>query len=88
MSLNWIMLAPNANPPFHFLPHETLMHQTNTSVALNIESGKTLPAGDDRKKSFSSPAGTVFLTNQRVRSPFPNLFPTLCFLSELDPDTT
>ena len=62
------MLAPNRKPPFHSLPDEVILHTTNNAVSLTIESGKELPSGDDRKKTFSSPSGTVYLTNQRVHS--------------------
>lgn len=66
MSLNWVMLNPSGYPPFHALPNETILHTTNNTISLTIESGKTLPAGDERKKTFASPAGTVYLTNLRV----------------------
>jgi hypothetical protein len=66
MSLNWVMLNPNGYPPFHSLPNENILHTTNNNISLSIESGKTLPAGDERKKTFSCPAGTVYLTNLRV----------------------
>lgn len=69
MSINWVMLNPSGNPPFHALPKETVLHVTNGSIALNIESGKDLPVGDDRKKTFSCSYGTAFLTNQRVWNP-------------------
>lgn len=60
------MLAPNGNPPFHPLPHETVLHTASKSISLSIESGKDLPAGDERKKTISCPSGTVYLTNLRV----------------------
>ena len=66
MSLNWVMLAPNGNPPFHRLPHETVLHTTGKNISLSIESGKDLPAGDERKKTVTCPSGTVYLTNLRV----------------------
>jgi len=68
MSINWVMLNPSGSPPFHSLPKETILHTTNKSISLNIESGKDLPAGDARKKTISCPAGTAYLTNQRVMS--------------------
>lgn len=68
MSINWVMLSPNGNPPFVALPHETILHTTNKSIALAIQSGKDLPNGDQRKKSINCPAGTAYLTNLRVRS--------------------
>jgi hypothetical protein len=70
MSLNWVMLNPSGNPPFHALPKETILHTTNKNISLNIESGKDLAVGDERKKTISCPAGTAYLTNQRV--PFPS----------------
>ena len=66
MSLNWVMLSPNGHPPFVALPHETLLHTTNRSISLTIQSGKDLPAGDERKKTINCPAGTAYLTNLRV----------------------
>ena len=62
------MLAPNSRPQFHALPDEVILHTTNNAISLSIESGKDLSEGDERKKTFSSPAGTVYLTNQRVGS--------------------
>lgn len=66
MSLNWVMLSPNGHPPFVALPHETLLHATNKSISLTIQSGKDLPIGDKRKKTINCPAGTAYLTNLRV----------------------
>lgn len=60
------MLAPNGYPPFHALPNETVLHRTNKKISLSIESGKDLPAGDERKKTINSSTGTVYLTNLRV----------------------
>lgn len=60
------MLAPNGNPPFHRLPHETVLYTTGKSISLAIQSGKDLPAGDERKKTITCPSGTVYLTNLRV----------------------
>ncbi len=69
MSINWVMLNPSGNPPFHALPKETVLHVTNKNIALTIESGKDLPAGDERKKTISCSAGIAYLTNQRVWDP-------------------
>lgn len=71
MSLNWVMLSPSGWPPFHALPKEVVLHSTNKSISLTIESGKDLPQGDQRKKTVTCPAGTTYLTNLRVaRFPF------------------
>ena len=67
MSVNWVMLAPNGYPPFVALPHETLLHTTNGAISLSIQSGKSLPAGDARKKMITCSIGTAYLTNLRVR---------------------
>ncbi len=67
------MLAPNGNPPFHRLPHETVLHTTDKTISLSIESGKDLPVGDELKKTITCPAGTVYLTNLRVIPILPNI---------------
>jgi hypothetical protein len=66
MSINWVMIAPSGYPPFHALPHETVLHSSDRNISLSIESGKDLPANDSRKKTITCPAGTVYLTNLRV----------------------
>jgi len=66
MSLNWVMLSPQTNPPFTPLPGENNLFTTPPRVQLSIKNPSHYPAKQQEPFTLTHPSGIVFLTNRRI----------------------
>lgn len=66
MSINWVMLSPNTDPPFTPLPDERVLRTSPKRIGLSVQSPTHYPARQQEPFSLTHANGVLYLTNQRI----------------------
>ncbi|EMC98245.1 hypothetical protein BAUCODRAFT_32235 [Baudoinia panamericana UAMH 10762] len=66
MSINWVMLSPDTNPPYTPLPNEQTLFTAPPRIGFAISTPSHYPAKQQKPFSLTHASGVLYLTNRRM----------------------